>query len=99
MAVMGAQLKSMLSGDAAEPFNVELATDVARKSVAAEGDAVVGDVARRQIEQAVEVAILDRRRKPTCPPPPARYMPGAVPNGSTRPCPCGASSSSRSLPG
>jgi putative hydrolase len=58
MAVMGAQLKSMLSGDAAEPFNVELATDVARKSVAAEGDAVVGDVARRQIEQAVEVANL-----------------------------------------
>jgi len=40
MAIMGAQLKSMLSGDAAEPFNVELATDVARKSVAAEGDAV-----------------------------------------------------------
>jgi len=56
MAIMGAQLKSMLSGDAAEPFNVELATDVARKSVAAEGDAVVGDAARRQIEQAVAAA-------------------------------------------
>jgi putative hydrolase len=58
MAMVGAQLKSMLSSDPVDPFNVELATDVARKSVAAEGDAVVGDVARRQIEQAVEVANL-----------------------------------------
>jgi putative hydrolase len=58
MAMMGAQLKSMFSGSSVEPFNVELATDVARKSVAAEGDAVVGAVARREIEQAVEVANL-----------------------------------------
>src|SRR5665647_3342456 len=58
MAIIGAQLKSMLSGDHTEPFNVELATDVARKSVAAEGDSTVGDVARREIEQAVEVAHL-----------------------------------------
>ncbi len=59
MAIMGAQLKSMLSGDGdADPFNVELANDVARKSVAAEGDSIVGAVARREIEQAVEVANL-----------------------------------------
>jgi putative hydrolase len=58
MSMIGAQLKSMFSGDAAEPFNVELATDVARKSVAAEGDSTVGDVARREVEQAVEVAHL-----------------------------------------
>jgi putative hydrolase len=58
MAIIGAQLKSMFSNDAVEPFNVELATDVARKSVAAEGDSVVGDAARREIEQAVEVAHL-----------------------------------------
>jgi len=58
MAIIGAQLKSMFSSDAVEPFNVELATDVARKSVAAEGDSVVGDAARREIEQAVEVAHL-----------------------------------------
>jgi putative hydrolase len=58
MAMLGAQLKSMLSGDAVDPFNVELATDVARKSVAAEGDSVVGGVSRREIEQAVEVAHL-----------------------------------------
>jgi putative hydrolase len=58
MAMVGAQLKSMFSHEPAEPFNVELATDVARKSVAAEGDSSVGDVARREIEQAVEVANL-----------------------------------------
>jgi putative hydrolase len=58
MAIIEAQLKSMFSGGNAEPFNVELATDVARKSVAAEGDSTVGDLARREIEQAVEVAHL-----------------------------------------
>jgi putative hydrolase len=58
MAIIGSQLKSMLSGEAVEPFNVELATDVARKTVAAQGDSVVGEVARRQIEEAVEVANL-----------------------------------------
>ena len=59
MAIMGAQLKSMFSaGGDTDPFNVELANDVARKSVAAEGDSVVGAVARREVEQAVEVANL-----------------------------------------
>jgi putative hydrolase len=58
MAVVGAQIKAMFSGDPAEPFNVDLATDVARKSVAAEGDSVVSDVARREVEEAVEVAHL-----------------------------------------
>jgi putative hydrolase len=58
MAMIGAQLKSMLSGGPAEPFNVELATDVARKTVAAQGDSVVGSAARREIEQAVQVAQL-----------------------------------------
>jgi putative hydrolase len=58
MAMMGAQLKSMFSGGPGEPFNVELATDVARKSVAAEGDSTVGDAARRDIEQAVHIARL-----------------------------------------
>jgi putative hydrolase len=58
MAMVGAQLKSMFSGGAADPFNVELATDVARKSVAAEGDSTVGDAARREIEQAVQIAHL-----------------------------------------
>jgi putative hydrolase len=58
MAMVGAQLKSMFSSDNAEPFNVELATDVARKSVSAEGDSTVGNVARREVEQAVEVANL-----------------------------------------
>jgi len=58
MAMVGAQLKSLFSAGPSEPFNVELATDVARKSVAAEGDSVVGDAARREVEQAVEAANL-----------------------------------------
>ena len=58
MGMIGAQLKAMLSGGAAEPFNLELATDVARKSVAAQGDSTVGDAARREIEQAVQIANL-----------------------------------------
>ena len=57
MAMMGAQLKSMFSGPV-EPLNVELANDVARKSVAAEGDSTVGAAARREVEQAVPVAQL-----------------------------------------
>ena len=48
MAIMGAQLKSMFSaGGDTDPFNVALANDVARKSVAAEGDSVVGAAASR----------------------------------------------------
>ena len=58
MAMIGAQLKAMLSGGDAEPFNLELATDVARKSVAAQGDSSVGDAARREIEEAVQIAGL-----------------------------------------
>ena len=58
MAMIGAQLKSMFSGDADEPFNVDLATDVARKSVSAEGDSTVGSAAHREIEQAVRIARL-----------------------------------------
>ena len=58
MGMIGAQLKAMFSGGAAEPFNGELATDVARKSVAAQGDSSVGAAARREIEQAVQIAEL-----------------------------------------
>lgn len=58
MAMIGAQLKSMFSGTSVDPFNVELATDVARKSVAAEGDSIVGAADRREIEQAVQIARL-----------------------------------------
>ena len=58
MGMMAAQIKAMMSGGPVEPFNVELANDVARKTVAAQGDSVVGDAARREIEQAVRVADL-----------------------------------------
>jgi len=58
MGILGAQLKAMFTGGPVEPFNVDLANDVARKSVATEGDSVVSAVARREVEQAVEVAHL-----------------------------------------
>ncbi len=58
LGMIGAQLKAMMSGDAAEPFNLELATDVARKTVAQQGDSSVGGAARREIEQAVQIAVL-----------------------------------------
>jgi putative hydrolase len=58
MGMIGAQLKAMMSGDAAEPFNLELATDVARKTVAAQGDSSIGNAARLEIEQAVQIATL-----------------------------------------
>ena len=59
MGMIGAQLKAMFTGGGpAEPFNLELATDMARKSVAAQGDSTVGDAARREIEQAVQIARL-----------------------------------------
>ncbi|HET7305112.1 MAG TPA: zinc-dependent metalloprotease [Segeticoccus sp.] len=59
MGMIGAQLKAMFSGGSAdEPFNVSLATDVARKAVSAEGDATVSTVASREVQQAVQVATL-----------------------------------------
>jgi len=58
MGMIGAQLKAMFSGDSTAPFNLELATDVARKTVAAQGDASVGDSARREVEESVHLAGL-----------------------------------------
>ena len=59
VGMIGAQLKAMFSASGpAESLNLELATDVARKTVAAQGDSSVGDVARRQIEESVHIAGL-----------------------------------------
>jgi putative hydrolase len=58
MGLIAAQIKAMMSGGDVDPFNLELATDVARKSVAAQGDSIVGEAARHEIEQAVRVADL-----------------------------------------
>ena len=58
MGMISAQLKAMLSASPDEPFNAELATDVARKTVSAAGDASVGDAARREVEEAAHVAGL-----------------------------------------
>lgn len=58
MGMIAAQLQTMFAGDPGEAFNLELATDVARKTVAAEGDSTVGAAAVRQVEEAVQVAGL-----------------------------------------
>ena len=58
MGMIAAQLQTMFAGDSGEPFNLELATDVARKTVAAQGDSVVAAAARREVEEAVQVAGL-----------------------------------------
>ncbi|MEO8555249.1 MAG: zinc-dependent metalloprotease [Actinomycetota bacterium] len=59
MGMIAAQLKAMFSASGpVESFNLELATDVARKTVAAQGDSSIGDVARREAEEAVHIAGL-----------------------------------------
>ncbi len=56
--VMG-QVQAMFSAPESEgPVNVELATDIARKTVAAAGDALVSEADRRAAEEAVHVAGL-----------------------------------------
>src|SRR5665647_2042826 len=58
MGMIGAQLKAMFTGGGpAEPFNLELATDMARKSVAAQGDSTVGDAARRELVEPVAAGV------------------------------------------
>ena len=59
MGMIAAQLKAMFSASGpVESFNLELAIDVARKTVAAQGDSSIGDVARREAEEAVHIAGL-----------------------------------------
>jgi putative hydrolase len=58
MGMVAAQLKAMFTSGPAEPFNLDLATDMARKTVSAQGDSSVGDAARREVEQAVQIAGL-----------------------------------------
>lgn len=59
MQMVGAQIQAMMSGSADDgSFNVELATDVARKQVSAAGDASVTAGTQRDVEQVVQVANL-----------------------------------------
>ena len=59
MQMVGAQIQAMMSGSADDgSFNVELATDVARKQVSSVGDASVTAGTQRDVEQVVQVANL-----------------------------------------
>lgn len=58
LQMMVGQMQSMFASTDTDAFNLTLATDTARKTVSEAGDAVVGDAARRQLDQAVQVAEL-----------------------------------------
>jgi putative hydrolase len=58
MGMLTAQVKAMFSGGSSDPFDPAMATNIARQTVSAAGDATVGEVARRQVEEAVSVAEL-----------------------------------------
>lgn len=59
MAMIGAQLQAMFSADPSEGgVDLSMCADVARKTVAAEGDSSVGDRERREAEEAGHVASL-----------------------------------------
>ncbi|NYG06174.1 putative hydrolase [Phycicoccus badiiscoriae] len=58
LQMMVGQMQSMFASTDTDVFNLTLATDTARKTVSEAGDAVVGEAARRQLDQAVQVAEL-----------------------------------------
>ncbi len=58
MQMVQAQIQAMMSGPSDGGFNVSMATDVARKQVATEGDHTVGSSTTRDVEQVAQVAAL-----------------------------------------
>ena len=58
LQMMVGQMQSMFASTDDDAFNLTLATDTARKTVSEAGDSVVGEAARRQVAQAVQVAEL-----------------------------------------
>lgn len=58
LQMVQAQMQAMMSGSTDGPINISLATDVARKAVAAGGDASVGEATTKDVEQVVQVANL-----------------------------------------
>ena len=58
MQMVQSQIQAMMSGPTDGSFNVAMATDVARKAVAAEGDQSIGSSTARDVEQVAHVANL-----------------------------------------
>lgn len=58
MEALQSQLQAMMSGPVDGPVNLELATDVARKTVSAAGDSSVSQSTARDVDQVVQVANL-----------------------------------------
>lgn len=58
LSMVSSQLRVLFESAPTDGINLELSTDVARKTVAAAGDAVVGDRDRRSVQESVHVAGL-----------------------------------------
>lgn len=58
LTMISQQLQAMFTAPESGPFNAELATDVARKSVSAAGDQVISGQEVRHVEASVQVAGL-----------------------------------------
>lgn len=56
MSMIAGQLQSLFSADPTDGLNLELSADVARKTVAAAGDALVSEPQRRSVQDSVRVA-------------------------------------------
>ncbi|WP_240322577.1 zinc-dependent metalloprotease [Austwickia chelonae] len=58
MGALAAQLRSFFEEAPADGINTQLCADMARQTAAADGDPVVGDVERREVIDAVQIAEL-----------------------------------------
>lgn len=58
LQMVQAKVQAMMSGGDDGPINMQLATDIARKTVAAEGDPSVKEATRANLRQVVDVANL-----------------------------------------
>lgn len=58
MQLIAGQLSALFSAEPTDGINLELCTDMARKTVAAAGDGIVDDAQRRAVQDAVAVADL-----------------------------------------
>ena len=98
LQMVAGQVQAMFAGaDESGSVDVGVATDIARKTVAAEGDPSIAAavVAPRPVRPSTSPT-SGSTPSPTSTTPASSAAPGAGRSGSRRRCPCGASSSTRS---
>ena len=97
LAMVMGQVQAMFAApEGPTAVNAELATDTARKTVAAEGDTLATAADGRAAAEAVQVAGLWLDGVTDLSAPACTASRGAAPSGSRRRCRCGPTSSSRS---